>query len=122
MAGSCPHQILITGNPRRTRADFVARRRRRRCLITEREAKKEANKNRRNSRCSAPPTLLPRFGDTFVRRKDNLLPPIILEVEVELKGDREQGERGRKEAVTFRPYSWQKGEGEIQRETERDVL
>ena len=51
MAGSCPHQILITGNPRRTRADFVARRRQ--CLITEREAKKEANKNRRNSRCSA---------------------------------------------------------------------
>ena len=64
--------------------------------------------------------LLPRFGDTFVRRKDNLLPPIILEVEVELL----KGERERKEAVTFRPYSWQKGEKYRgrERERERDVL
>ena len=38
-------------------------------------------------------SLLPRFEErereTFVRRKDNLLPPIILEVEVELKGKKQ---------------------------------
>ena len=56
----------------------------RRCLITERERAEEGE-----ARSSGEQKQEEFLGDTFARRKDNLLPPIILEVEVELKGKKQ---------------------------------